>query len=79
MKLETIMKRIQENDLILTGIVPETTYEFAYDLNIALKNIAHYQIKYYTRCEDAGLTYEEATEKLGDFLKAGLGFVKNEE
>ena len=79
MKLETIMQKIQENDFILAGIRPEESYEFANDLNQALKNVGHYNMMYYNRCEEAGLSYEEATEKLGEYLRAHLVLEKEEE
>lgn len=79
MKLETIMNKIQENDFILTQLQVEESYEFAHDINQALKNLAHYSIKYYDRCEEAGLTYKEATDKLGEHLRAHLVKIEDTE
>lgn len=79
MKLETVMRKLQEADLTLATIEVLEEYAFAIDLNDALKKIGHYSVMYYTRCEDAGLTYKEATDKLGAFLSKNLGYVKKEE
>lgn len=79
MKLETIMHKIQENDLTLVDIIPEETYEFAVDLNNALKNVGHYSVKYYEKCEELGITYKEATEKLGEYLRGHLVKIEEED
>jgi hypothetical protein len=75
MKLETVMRKIQEADVDLADIVPEESYNFAIDINTSLKKMGHYSIMYYERCEEAGLTYKEATDKLGEYLRSNLTYV----
>lgn len=72
MKLETVMRKIQEADFVLATITAEETYDFAVDLNNTLKKMGHYSVMYYERCEKNGITYKEATEKLGEYLRSNL-------
>lgn len=79
MKIETIMNKIQEADFELAFIEPLEEYAFAIDLNNAVQRIGKYSIMYYTRCEEAGLTYKEAQEKLGEHLRRNLGYEPKEQ
>jgi hypothetical protein len=72
MKLETIMRKIQEADIGLTLVVPEESYDFAVDINNALEKMGKYSVMYYERCEEQGLTYKEATNQLGEYLRSNL-------
>jgi len=79
MKIRTIMSKIQIADLTLTTIEPLEEYAFAIDMSDAIANQGKYSKMYYERCEKEGLTYAEAQEQLGDFLRTNLGYVKNED
>lgn len=79
MKLETVMRKIQEADFELAYIEPLQEYGFAIDLNNALQRMGRYSVMYYERCENEGISYEEAQDRLGKFLQANLGYVKKEE
>jgi len=78
MKLETVMRKIQEADVFLASMQYEPSYDFGVDMNNALKKIGHYSVIYYERCEKQGLTYEQATEKLGEYLRSNLTLVVEE-
>ena len=75
MKLSTIMDRIQQADWDLTMIVPTESYDFAIDINSALRKMGHYSCMYYDKCDAQGLTYKEATDKLGEHLRNNLGII----
>jgi len=72
MKLETIMRKIQEADITLAEVIVEETYDFAIDMATQLEKIGKHQRLYYNRCEEEGLTYKEATDKLGEYLRSNL-------
>lgn len=72
-KIETIMNKIQQADWNLTMLKPESSYNFAIDINAALKKLGHYSLMFYSRCENDGLSYEQATDMLGKHLRDGLG------
>lgn len=72
MKLETVMRKIQEADVALAEMTPEESYDFAIDMNNNVYKIAKYQLMYYTRCEEQGLTYKEAQDQLGEYLRSHL-------
>ena len=79
MKLTTVMAKIQLADLTLTTIEPLEEYAFAIDMSDAIAQQGKYSKMYYERCEKLGLTYKEAQDQLGDFLRTNLGYVKNED
>jgi len=72
MKLETIMRKIQEADVSLAEMIPEESYDFAIDMNVNVTKIGKYQVMYYERCEEQGLSYKEATDQLGEYLRSNL-------
>lgn len=70
--MKQIMENIQKYDILLAGIIVEETYDFAIDMNTYLNELSKYQLEYYKKCEDDGLTYEEALEQLGNYLSTHL-------
>jgi hypothetical protein len=78
-KTEYIMQQIQEADVTLATIEVQDNYDFANDINLALEKMGKFNRMYYNRMERYGHTYEEAKEKLGDFLKWNLGYTKKED
>ena len=79
MKLETIMKHIQEADIVLTSIIPEETFNFAIDLNNAIEKLGKYSVRYYDRMEKDGYNYKEAQDKLGEYLRSNLTILVEED
>ena len=79
MKLTTIMKKIQEADIVLTGIVPEESFNFYIDLSQATEKHGKYAAKYYDRCEIEGYSIEEAHEQLGEYLRSNLTILVDEQ
>lgn len=79
MKTETIMRKIQEADIVISGITPEESYDFAVDLNNAITKLGKYSVIFYERMENKGLTYKAAQEKLGKYLRSNLTIVVEEE
>jgi len=79
MKLETVMRKVQEADIVLTSIVPEETFNFAIDLNNAIEKLGKYSVRYYDRMEKDGYNYKEAQDKLGEYLRSNLTILVEEE
>ena len=79
MKTDTLMRKIQEADIVIAGIGVEDSYDFAIDLNMAIEKLGNYSVKYYDRMENKGLTYKEAREKLGRYLRSNLTILVEEE
>ena len=79
MKLETIMRKVQEADIVLTSIIPEETFNFAIDLNYAIEKLGKYSVRYYDRMEKDGYNYKEAQDKLGEYLRSNLTILVEEE
>ncbi len=69
------MNKISEADITLTMLKPEESFDFAIDINNALKQLGYYSTIYYNRCEAQGLSYKQATDKLGEHLRAKLGLI----
>jgi len=67
------MDKIQEADWDLTQMKAEESYDFALDINNALRKMGHFSVLYYSKCELQGMTYKEATDSLGEHLRNGLG------
>ena len=78
MKLETVMRKIQEADVALAEMYPEETYEFYYDMGMYMERMGHYSKMYYDKCEKEGLTLEEAKEQLGEFLRGNLTVIRED-
>jgi hypothetical protein len=78
MKLETIMRKIQEADIVISEIVAEETYDFAIDLNVQIEKLGKYSVKYYDRMEQQGYTYKEAQDKLGEYLRSNLTIIRDD-
>ena len=68
MLLETMMRKIQEADIVLSTVTAEESYEFAIDLNNAITKLGKYSVMFYDKMEEQGYNYQEALEKLGNFL-----------
>jgi hypothetical protein len=79
MKIKTIMRKIQEADVVLTGIAPEESFNFAIDLNTAIEILGKFSTRYYDRMEVMGYTYKEAQDQLGEFLRSNLTILVEEE
>ena len=79
MKLETIMRKVQEADIVLTSIIPEETFNFAIDLNNAIEKLGKYSVRYYDRMEKDGYNYKEAQDKLGEYLRSNLTILVEED
>jgi len=79
MKLETVMRKVQEADIVLTSIIPEETFNFAIDLNNAIEKLGKYSVRYYDRMEKDGYNYKEAQDKLGEYLRSNLTILVEEE
>lgn len=79
MKVETIMRKIQEADLELATLTPEENYDFYIDVGLYTEKIGHYSRMYYNRCEEDGLTIEEAKEQLNKHLRDYYGYTEKEE
>lgn len=78
MRLDTIMRKIQEADIVLSGIKAEETYEFAVDLNNAVEKMGKYSVMFYERMENKGVTYKAAQDKLGRYLRSNLTVLVDE-
>jgi len=78
MRTDTIMRKIQEADIVISEIVAEETYDFAIDLNVQIEKLGKYSIKYYNRMEQQGYSYKEAQEKLGEYLRSNLTIVRED-
>ena len=78
MKLETVMRKVQEADIVLTSIIPEETFNFAIDLNNAIEKLGKYSVRYYDRMEKDGYNYKEAQDKLGEYLRSNLTILVEE-
>ena len=72
MKINKIMRYIQEADIQLAGMQVEESYDFAIDMANNLRKISWYQRKYYEASELEGLTYKEAQDRLGEYLRGNL-------
>ena len=68
MLLTTMMRKIQEADIVLSSVTAEETFEFAIDLNNAINKLGKYSVMYYDKMEELGYNYQEAIDKLGNFL-----------
>ena len=79
MKTETLMRKIQEADIVIAGIGVEDSYDFAVDLNNAIAKLGKYSVIFYERMENKGLTYKAAREKLGKYLRSNLTILVEEE
>ena len=75
MKTETIMKKLQDADVALATIQYVEHYDFYIDISNHTKQVGHYSAMYYDRCEQEGLTIEEAKEKLGEYLRSNFTIV----
>ena len=78
MKLETIMRKIQEADIFISEILPEETFDFAIDLNNALEKLGKYSVMYYDRMEQQGYNYKEVQDYLGEYLRSNLTIIRND-
>ena len=72
MSIDEIMEEVQKADIKLSGMSVEESYDFAIDMNNNLLDIAKYQLLYYEKSEKEGLTYQEATDRLGEYLRNNL-------
>lgn len=72
MDINKVMEEIQKADIQLAGMGVEESYDFAIDMNNNLVNIAKYQVIYYEQSEEEGLTYKEAIDRLGEYLRNNL-------
>ena len=79
MKTETLMRKIQEADIVIAGITVEDSYDFAVDLNNAITKLGKYSVIFYERMESKGITYKAAQEKLGRYLRSNLTIIVEEE
>ena len=79
MRTDTIMRKIQEADIVIAGIIAEESYEFAIDLNNAITKLGKYSVMFYERMENKGLTYKAAQDKLGKYLRSNLTIIMEEE
>jgi len=79
MRLDTIMRKIQEADVVIAGIVAEESYDFAIDLNNAITKLGKYSVMFYERMENKGITYKAAQDKLGRYLRNNLTIVVEED
>jgi hypothetical protein len=79
MRTDTIMRKIQEADIVISGIQAEESYNFAIDLNIAVEKIGKYSVMYYNRMENKGITYKAAQDKLGKYLRNNLTILVEEQ
>ena len=68
MLLQTMMRKIQEADIVLSSVTAEESFEFAIDLNNAINKLGKYSVMYYDKMEELGYNYQEAIDKLGNFL-----------
>lgn len=78
MKLETMMRKIQEADIFISEIEPMESFDFAIDLNNALEKLGKYSVKFYEEMEKLGYNYKEAQDKLGEYLRSNLTIVRND-
>ena len=78
MKIETVMRKIQEADMVMATIPPEETYDFAVDLSNALQKLGKYSVVYYERMEHDGYTYKQAQDELGEYLRSNLTVVRED-
>ena len=79
MKLETLMRKIQEADVVLASVIAEETFEFAIDLNNAITKLGKYSVMFYDKMEELGYNYQEAQDKLGKYLRSNLTIVVEED
>ena len=78
MKTKTIMRKIQEADIVISEIIAEESYDFAIDLNVQIEKLGKYSVKYYERMEQQGYTYKEAQDKLGEYLRSNLTIIRDD-
>ena len=69
------MRKIQEADVWLAETPHEESYDFYIDISDTMEKLGKYQAKYYRRCEQEGLTIQEALEELGEYLRSNLTVV----
>lgn len=78
MRIETIMKHIQQNDVALAETPHEESYEFYIDIANSMEQIGKYQAKYYKRCEQIGISLKEAHDQLGEYLRSNLTVIRSD-